>query len=210
MTVEARRVVAAPDPPEGLESVLVDLPNLGRDRTIGVRPICLLCDGPEGRLLFTRICRPFYSPQIKIGALPFSPALYVLWVPLGFRATCYYYRKAYFRSFFRQPPACAVPDRPGKYNGESRFPFILNNAHRYFLYLSIIVVGFLWWDAITAFDFHGRFGIGLGSVILLVNVIFLSGYTFGCHALRNIVGGGGQLLFLHALRQAAQTSLEFR
>ncbi len=30
----------------------------------------------------------------------------VLWIPLGFRATCYYYRKAYYRAFFFDPPAC--------------------------------------------------------------------------------------------------------
>jgi hypothetical protein len=133
---------------------------------------------------------PFYSPSVFIKGLPISPAFYVAWVPLGFRLTCYYYRKAYFRSFFRQPPACAIPDRPGKYNGETRLPFVLNNAHRFFLYVTLFVLGFLWWDAIQAFDLHGQFFIGLGSVIMLVNVILLSGYTLGCHALRNLVGGG--------------------
>lgn len=133
---------------------------------------------------------PFYSPEIKIGALPLSPAFYVAWVPLGFRASCYYYRKAYYRSFFRLPPACAVPDRGGGYRGETRFPLILNNFHRYFLYVAIIVLGFLWWDAIRSFDFGGRFGIGVGSIILLANVVLLTAYTFGCHALRNLVGGG--------------------
>ncbi len=139
---------------------------------------------------FAPYLSPFYSPEIRIAGLPLSPAFYVAWVPLGFRVSCYYYRKAYYRSFFRQPPSCAVPDRSGGYTGESRFPFVLNNAHRYFLYVTLVVVGFLWWDAIRAFDFHGRFGIGLGSVIMLVNVILLSGYTLGCHALRNLVGGG--------------------
>jgi len=132
---------------------------------------------------------PFYSPPWFKG-FPISGAFYVAWIPLGFRLSCYYYRKAYYRSFAWQPPSCAVGDRPGGYEGETRFPFVFNNFHRYFLYLSIVVVGFLWFDAVSSFIYHGRFYLGVGSVIMLVNVIALSGYTFGCHALRNIVGGG--------------------
>ena len=33
------------------------------------------------------------------------------------------------------------------------------------------------------------FGIGLGTLVLAVNVILLGGYTFGCHSLRHLVGG---------------------
>ena len=53
---------------------------------------------------------PFYSPLIdpEHHWWPLSPALLVLAGPLGFRATCYYYRKAYYRAFFLDPPACAV------------------------------------------------------------------------------------------------------
>src|SRR5687767_11786094 len=40
---------------------------------------------------------PFYSPLIKPSWWPLSPALLILGGPLGFRATCYYYRKAYYR-----------------------------------------------------------------------------------------------------------------
>src|ERR671910_1507951 len=64
-----------------------------------------------------------------------SPALLILPIPLGFRLTCYYYRKAYYRAFFWSPPACAVRDARGDYRGESRFPLILQNVHRYFFYL---------------------------------------------------------------------------
>ncbi len=46
---------------------------------------------------------PFYSPLIKTSWWPLSPALLILWAPLGFRATCYYYRKAYYRAFFLEP-----------------------------------------------------------------------------------------------------------
>ena len=64
---------------------------------------------------------PLFSPLIAPDWLPswFSPGIFILWVPLGFRATCYYYRKAYYRSFVWAPPACAVPDARTKYFGES-------------------------------------------------------------------------------------------
>jgi hypothetical protein len=131
---------------------------------------------------------PFYSPRVPFGGI-FAP-FFVLWVPLGFRASCYYYRKAYYRSFFWDPPACARPDpHRGPYRGERGFPFILNNFHRFFLYLSIIVVLVLWYDAIRAFWFGGRFGVGAGSLVLLANIILLTLYTFSCHSLRHIVGG---------------------
>lgn len=152
---------------------------------------------------------PFYSPKIVIKGVPISPAFYVAWVPLGFRLSCYYYRKAYYRSFFWQPPACAIGDRPGRYQGESRFPLVLNNFHRYFLYVTLIVLGFLWYDAIRAFDFHGRFGIGIGGVIMLVNVILLSGYTLGCHALRGLVGGGISCYSCSAAAQSRHRAWSF-
>jgi hypothetical protein len=113
----------------------------------------------------------------------------VLGAPLGFRATCYYYRKAYYRSFFWSPPACAVPDARPSYRGETVFPFLLQNIHRYFFYLAVVVVAFLWWDALLAFRFPNGFGIGLGSLVLLANVVLLSLYTFSCHSCRHLCGG---------------------
>jgi len=133
---------------------------------------------------------PFYSPLIKISWWPFSPAILILWGPLGFRATCYYYRKAYYRSFLLDPPACAVGEPRGhKYRGERAFPLVLQNIHRYFLYVALIFLIILWYDAIRAFWFDGRFGIGIGSLVLLANIILLSLYTFSCHSLRHLVGG---------------------
>ncbi|MEO6726045.1 MAG: succinate dehydrogenase [Blastocatellia bacterium] len=135
---------------------------------------------------------PFYSPLIdpEHKWWPLSPALLILVAPLGFRATCYYYRKAYYRAFFLSPPSCAVTGpMAGKYIGERKFPFILQNLHRYFLYLALIFIVVLWYDAIKAFWFDGHFGIGVGSLIMLANVILLSGYTFSCHSLRHLVGG---------------------
>src|SRR5437773_4369538 len=73
---------------------------------------------------------PFYSPLIdpQHHWWPFSPALLILVGPLGFRATCYYYRKAYYRAFFFDPPACAVGESARRnYRGETAFPFILQN-----------------------------------------------------------------------------------
>lgn len=131
---------------------------------------------------------PFDSPLIKVGPIP--PGIWVAWAPFAFRLTCYYYRKAYFRSFLWHPRSCAVGEpKRGHYRGETVFPWILNNFHRFAFYATFVQVGFLWIDAILAFNFGGRFGIGLGSALMLVNVLLLSGYTFGCHAFRHLAGG---------------------
>jgi hypothetical protein len=118
-----------------------------------------------------------------------SPALLVLPFPLGFRLTCYYYRKAYYRSFWWAPPACAVPDARPRYTGETRFPLILQNIHRYFFYLALPFPIILFWDALRAFHFPDGWGIGLGTVILLVNAVFLGLYTVSCHSCRHLCGG---------------------
>jgi hypothetical protein len=135
---------------------------------------------------------PFYSPLIdpEHHWWPLSPALLILGGPAGFRATCYYYRKAYYRAFVFDPPACAVSEKPGRgYSGETAFPLILQNVHRYFFYIATIFVCFLWVDAIKAFRFPNGFGIGVGSIIMLVNVILLTTYSGSCHSLRHLIGG---------------------
>ena len=143
---------------------------------------------------------PFYSPCLAaicdettwniIGNWwRISPALLILPFPLGFRLTCYYYRKAYYRSFLWSPPACAVPDAQSRYRGETRFPLILQNAHRYFFYLALPFPILLLWDGIKAFNFEGEFGMGLGTLILLTNAALLGLYTFSCHSCRHLVGG---------------------
>ena len=149
---------------------------------------------------------PFYSPCLStdcqhvtlplFGELPslpligvVSPAFLILWAPGLFRLTCYYYRKAYYRSFWGAPPGCAVPDvRPG-YTGETRFPLVFQNLHRYAFYLAIVVIGFLGWDAVEAFRFEDGFGIGVGTLLMWVNVVLLAGYTFSCHSCRHLCGG---------------------
>ena len=132
---------------------------------------------------------PFASPLIRIDRIP--PGILVVWAPLIFRATCYYYRKAYFRSFFWHPRSCAV-DEPhrGRYRGETAFPLVLNNLHRFTFYVIVVQVLFLIFDALVAFNFGGRVGVGVGTVLMVVNVLLLSGYTFGCHSFRHLAGGG--------------------
>ncbi len=144
-----------------------------------------------------RYLSPFYSPDLKSWGLhiSFTYAFFVIWVPLGFRLTCYYYRKAYYRAFFLAPPGCAVAGlNRGRYRGETRFPFILMNLHRFFFYIATIVLVLLWYDAVRAFFFRGsdgslHLGVGLGSLIMLANVVLLSMFTFGCNSFRHLVGG---------------------
>ena len=152
---------------------------------------------------------PFYSPLLFgehgwlgpkppwwPGSLPFSAALFILWAPGGFRVTCYYYRGAYYKSFWADPPSCAVGEPRKTYLGERSFPLIVQNVHRYFLYLALIFLVILLHDVWKALWFNdpatGRasFGVGLGTLVLAVNVVMLGGYTLGCHSLRHLVGGG--------------------
>src|SRR5579864_9529212 len=116
---------------------------------------------------------------------------------MGFRTTCYYYRKAYYRSFWLSPPACAVADagstRKGlrsRYTGETRLPLILQNIHRYTWYFALAFAGILTWDAIAAFRFPTGIGLGIGTLIFVLNAIFIWAYTLGCHACRHLCGGG--------------------
>ena len=152
---------------------------------------------------------PFYSPEIFgmsphswfgavpawwPGVIPFSPAYLILWAPGGFRATCYYYRGTYYRSFWADPVACGVKEPRNTYWGENTFPLILQNAHRYFLYFAILLVFILAYDAWKAFWFINpdgteNFGFAIGTLVLIINPILLGSYTFGCHSFRHLVGG---------------------
>lgn len=152
---------------------------------------------------------PFYSPEI-FGSSPhswfgpkpdwwpaqllFSPTLFVLWAPLGFRLTCYYYRGAYYKAFWADPPNCAVGEPRKTYLGERYFPLVLQNIHRYFLYVVVVLTVILArdaWDAMWFMDPLGAayFGFGVGTLVLTLNVILLGGYIFGCHSLRHLIGG---------------------
>ncbi len=147
---------------------------------------------------------PFYSPELfgdpahawfgakpawYPGWLPFSPAILILWAPGGFRLTCYYYRGAYYKAFWADPPSCTVGEPRQCFRGERSFPLILQNFHRYFLYLALPFLVILATDAWRSLWFDGRFGVGVGSLVLVVNVILLGAYTLGCHSLRHLTGG---------------------
>ncbi|SBW21767.1 hypothetical protein [Protofrankia symbiont of Coriaria ruscifolia] len=157
---------------------------------------------------------PFYSPCLTdscpsdtlgsglFGDIPWiSPAILVLVFPLGFRLTCYYYRKAYYRSFWWAPPACAVPDARRRYSGETRLPLVMQNVHRYFLYFGVLFIGLLVYEAVGAFSFDGRLGVGVGTGMLAVNVVLLGLYTFSCHSFRHLCGGGLRTLSAHPVRR---------
>jgi hypothetical protein len=159
---------------------------------------------------------PFYSPCVTTGCegdtFPelftgpswISPAIYILVFPLGFRLTCYYYRKAYYRAFWLSPPACAVAEPHGKYTGETRFPLIAQNIHRWFWYAAVLVALVLTYDVFLAFGpAEGEadgIHMGLGTLIMLVNIVFIWLYTLGCHSCRHIMGGRLRHFSKHPVR----------
>jgi len=159
---------------------------------------------------------PLYSPCISESCTPGSAHFGTIfgelpvWIPLpivvfpillGFRGTCYYYRKAVYRSILQSPTACAVAEPAPRYRGESRF-FVFMNSHRYFFYLASLLLLINTYDAVLAFLPQGRFGFGLGSIILLVNVVLLWGYTLSCHACRHVLGGRLKHFSRHPVRYA--------
>jgi len=166
---------------------------------------------------------PFYSPEIWgnprtawfgakpgwwPGLLPFSPALIILPFPGLFRFTCYYYRGAYYKAFWADPPNCAVGEPRKSYLGERYFPLILQNIHRYFLYIAVLFLFILAhdvWRALWFDDGAGgeTFGIGVGTLVLALNVVLLTCYTLGCHSMRHIVGGFLDQLSRHPVRKKA-------
>ena len=120
--------------------------------------------------------------------LLFSPALLILWAPGGFRFTCYYYRGAYYKAFWADPPACAVGEPRKGYWGERTLPLILQNIHRYFLYIALLFLVLLAYDATRRSGSRRRDGNVLRhrrrhASCWPLNVVLLGGYTFGCHSL---------------------------
>ena len=159
---------------------------------------------------------PFYSPCLSdcvdgasdfgqpFKGFPLSAALIILIFPLGFRMTCYYYRKSYYRAFWLSPPACGVAEPHGAYSGETKFPLIIQNVHRYFWYAAVAVGLILTYDVVLAFGpAEGEsdgIHMGLGTLILLVNVVFIWLYTLGCHSCRHIMGGKLRHFSKHPVR----------
>ncbi|MFI5230362.1 MAG: succinate dehydrogenase [Gemmatimonadales bacterium] len=166
---------------------------------------------------------PFYSPELWgdprtawfgakpgwwPGLLPFSPALIILPFPGLFRVTCYYYRGAYYKAFWADPPNCSVGEPRTSYLGERYFPLIVQNVHRYFLYIAVIFLFILAHDVWNALWFDNgaggaTFGIGVGTLVLALNVVLLTCYTLGCHSMRHVVGGFIDQLSRHPVRKKA-------
>ena len=145
-------------------------------------------------LLFSSEFPAWFGAQPKWMPLWVTPAMLILPIPAGFRLTCYYYRGAYYKAFWADPPSCAVGEPRATYLGERSFPLIIQNIHRYFLYLAIAFIGILSWDVWEALWWAGddgarHFGVGLGTLVMATNVVLLGSYTFGCHSLRHLVGG---------------------
>jgi hypothetical protein len=157
-----------------------------------------VADEPANKRRESHLHHALFGAQPKWwpGFIPFSPALLILAFPAGFRLTCYYYRGAYYKAFWADPPSCAVGEPRSNYLGENYLPLILQNIHRYFLYFAMAFLVFLSYDAYQGFFFdddgdgkYTQFGVGVGTLVLLLNVVLLSGYTTGCHSLRHLVGG---------------------
>lgn len=153
---------------------------------------------------------PFYSPELFGESshswfgpkpdwwplwLPYSPSFLIIWAPAGFRLTCYYFRGAYYKGIWADPPACTVGEPRKVYRGENSFPLILQNIHRYFLYIALVLIllhlkdiwNSLWFeDPATGV---ASFGIGVGTLVLATDVVLLSCFVFGCHAFRHLIGG---------------------
>ena len=61
--------------------------------------------------------------------------------------------------------------------GERSFPLIMQNVHRYFLYLALLFILILTYDAWKALWFidpatgKNSFGIGVGTIVLAINVV---------------------------------------
>src|SRR5580765_3092339 len=165
---------------------------------------------------------PFSSPCVStncppaardcgtwFGHLPWFIPIAFVTLPflLGFRLTCYYYRKAYYRAFWQSPTACGVAEPHAKYSGETKFPLIFQNLHRYFWLAAMLISLVNSWDVVQAFrpDNGHTFGFGLGTLIMLTNVVLLWLYTLSCHSCRHITGGRLRNFSQHPIRYRAWT-----
>jgi hypothetical protein len=176
---------------------------------------------------------PFYAPELWGDSphawfgpkpawipawVPFSPALLILPFPGLFRFTCYYYRGAYYKSFWADPPACAVGEPRKSYWGENSFPLIFQNVHRYFMWIAVLFLFLLAWDVWLAVWFPNpdgseSFGIGVGTIVLAVNLVLLTCYTLGCHVMRHIAGGSHDEVSKHPMcdrAYACSTALNYK
>lgn len=124
---------------------------------------------------------PFYTPTVLI--LP----LVVL-----FRMTCYAYRKDYHRHLFYHPNSCPTDVRIDAstrgYSGETGF-FRIENVHRYFMYTAWGILPFFYYDIYHSIVYTGAITVTLGTIILTINALAVTAYTFSCHSVRHLIGG---------------------
>jgi len=120
--------------------------------------------------------------------LPQSPAFFIPAAAIAFRFTCYYYRGAYYKSPVLSPPSCTVRGASRSYRGETAL-LVFQNLHRYTLYAALFLLVCLWWEGLAAFFKGGKFGMGVGTFVMVMNASLLTGYTFGCHSWRHLIGG---------------------
>ena len=127
---------------------------------------------------------PFFSPLIVPAWLPtwISPGLLILWIPLGFRATCYYYRKAYYRVLLRRPARLRGrradgPQALQRWRRRSRSSSRTSTATS--CTSRSIPLFFLWVDAVPS---SSRRAVGdpdrAGRGRPALNAALLSGYSF--------------------------------
>ena len=150
------------------------------------------------------VVSPLFSPNIlewnlfglnewaKTAPSWINAAILIIWIPFGFRGTCYYMRRVYYRSFFASPAACWV-DEPQinkslGYKGE-KMAFVINNLHRYFLYAAMIILLIKWWDVTHTMTFNDGLGISIGTLVMGIEAFLLTMYVTSCHALRHLAGG---------------------
>jgi len=145
-----------------------------------------------------RVTSPIFSPDIiymfGITGHPgwVNSAILILWIPFGFRGTCYYMRRVYYRSFFMSPVACWVdePEINKKlgYQGEKRL-FVINNIHRYMLFLAIAILLVKWYDVVHSMHIMSGFILDVGTIVLAIESALLTMYVTSCHAFRHVIGG---------------------
>ena len=133
---------------------------------------------------------------------PLSPALIILIFPLGLPADLLLLPQGLLPGVLVLAAGLRGRRAARPYTGETRFPLILQNIHRYFWYFAMLFGVILTYDAILGFrNPHGQWGhMGLGTVILLINAALIWLYTLSCHSCRHIMGGKLKHFSKHPVR----------
>ena len=164
---------------------------------------------------------PFYSPCLTHNCHGYvwgpitgswwevSPALLILIFPLGFRLTCYYYRKAYYRSFWLSPPACGIADagstNPGgpraRYTGRDALPARPAEPPPLLLLRRVLLRRDPHLGRHRRLPLFRRGGCRRRHARHHRNAVLIWAYTLGCHACRHLCGGNLRALSKAPLRR---------